>query len=80
MSRNRSSHLLYWCFQVEVNGDNVDPVYQYLKSQKSQLFMTRIKWNFEKFLIDKQGKVVDRYASTTTPEGIAAKIEELLAK
>jgi len=42
--------------------------------------MSRIKWNFEKFLVDKQGTVVDRFASTTTPEGLASKIEELLAK
>lgn len=66
--------------KVEVNGHNVEPVYQYLKSQKSQLMMSRIKWNFEKFLVDKNGKVVERYSSITTPEAMAPKIEELLAQ
>ena len=57
--------------KVEVNGDAVHPVYQWLKSQKSGLLgMSRIKWNFEKFVVDREGKVVERYASTTTPESI----------
>ncbi|GAW09174.1 glutathione peroxidase [Lentinula edodes] len=44
----------------EVNGDNTNEVYQFLKSQKSGILgLTRIKWNFEKFLIDKQGNVVN---------------------
>jgi len=63
----------------DVNGDNANEVYQYLKSQKSGLLgLTRIKWNFEKFLIDKEGKVVNRWASTTTPEAIDVKIAKLL--
>ncbi|KAI9006869.1 peroxiredoxin HYR1 [Hyaloraphidium curvatum] len=64
--------------KVEVNGDNVEPVYQYLKSQKSWLGLSRVKWNFEKFLVDKNGKVVERYSSTSTPESIVPKIEALL--
>lgn len=65
--------------KVEVNGDNTDAVYKYLKSQKSGLLgLTRIKWNFEKFLINKEGKVVERYASTTKPSSIASTIEKLL--
>lgn len=65
--------------KVDVNGDKADPVYKYLKSQKSGLLgLTRIKWNFEKFLIDKQGKVVQRYGSTTKPSSIAPTIEKLL--
>ncbi|KAJ3836993.1 thioredoxin-like protein [Lentinula raphanica] len=64
----------------EVNGDNTNEVYQYLKSQKSGILgLTRIKWNFEKFLIDKQGNVVNRWASTTTPQAIDAEIAKLLA-
>lgn len=48
--------------KIEVNGDNVDPVYKFLKSQRSGLLgMTRIKWNFEKFLINKDGNVYNRY-------------------
>jgi len=63
----------------DVNGDNSNEVYKYLKSQKSGLLgLTRIKWNFEKFLIDKQGKVVNRWASTTTPEAIDPEIAKLL--
>ncbi|KAG0004075.1 glutathione peroxidase gpx1 [Entomortierella chlamydospora] len=65
--------------KVNVNGDNEDPVYAYLKSQKKSLMMSRIKWNFEKFLIAKDGTVYERYASTTTPEHIAKDVEKLLA-
>ncbi|KAG8935508.1 peroxiredoxin hyr1 [Tulasnella sp. 419] len=62
----------------DVNGDNTNEVYKYLKSQKSQLGLTRIKWNFEKFLVDKEGKVVSRYASTTSPSSIEKDVERLL--
>jgi len=63
----------------DVNGDNANEVYNYLKTQKSGLLgLTRIKWNFEKFLIDKEGKVVNRWASTTTPESIDPVIAKLL--
>ncbi|KAF9435617.1 glutathione peroxidase gpx1 [Entomortierella beljakovae] len=65
--------------KIDVNGDNEDPVYTYLKSQKKSLMMSRIKWNFEKFLIGRDGTVVERYASTTTPESISKDIEKLLA-
>ena len=65
--------------KIEVNGDNEHPVYHFLKSQKSGLLgLKRIKWNFEKFLVGKDGKVVERYSSLTKPEEIRAKIEELL--
>ncbi|KAF8627982.1 hypothetical protein AX15_004113 [Amanita polypyramis BW_CC] len=63
----------------EVNGDNTNQVYKYLKNEKAGLLgLTRIKWNFEKFLIDKNGKVVNRWASTTTPEGIDAEIAKII--
>jgi len=63
----------------DVNGDNANEVYNYLKSQKSGLLgLTRIKWNFEKFLINKEGKVVNRWASTTSPEAIDPEIAKLL--
>jgi len=63
----------------DVNGDDTNDVYKYLKSQKSGLLgLTRIKWNFEKFLIDKQGNVVNRWASTTTPAAIDAEVAKLL--
>ncbi|KAG1775297.1 thioredoxin-like protein [Suillus placidus] len=65
----------------DVNGDNTSPVYQWLKNEKPGLMgLSRIKWNFEKFLIDKNGKVVNRWASTTTPEAIGATVEKLLAE
>ncbi|TDL25712.1 glutathione peroxidase [Rickenella mellea] len=63
----------------DVNGDDTNEVYQWLKSQKAGLLgLTRIKWNFEKFLVDKEGNVVNRWASTTTPEFIDGEIAKLL--
>ncbi|KAG6908674.1 hypothetical protein DXG01_003688 [Tephrocybe rancida] len=63
----------------DVNGDHTNEVYQWLKSQKSGILgLTRIKWNFEKFLVDKEGNVVNRWASTTTPEAIDAEVAKIL--
>lgn len=57
--------------KTEVNGDKAEPVYEWMKSEKPGLMgLKRIKWNFEKFLINKEGQVVSRYASTTKPESI----------
>lgn len=64
--------------KIDVNGDNAHPLYTYLKSEQSGLVTDDIKWNFTKFLIDKDGKPVDRYAPQTTPKSIAADIEKLL--
>lgn len=65
--------------KIEVNGSSADPVYVYLKSQKSGLLgLNRVKWNFEKFLVDKNGKVVERFSSLTKPKSLEAKIDELL--
>lgn len=65
--------------KVEVNGDNATPLYQYLKAARPGLLGTQsIKWNFTKFLVDRQGRVVKRYAPTDKPEKIAAEIERLL--
>lgn len=65
--------------KIEVNGDNADPVYKWLKEQKSGLLgLTRIKWNFEKFLIDKEGNVVERFSSLAKPKSLEPKIEALL--
>lgn len=55
---------------MDVNGDKAAPVYKFLKSSKGGLFGDSIKWNFSKFLIDKDGNVVDRYAPTTSPLSI----------
>jgi glutathione peroxidase len=64
--------------KIEVNGDNAHPLYKWLRSQKSGMLGDRIKWNFTKFLIDSDGNVVKRYASTTKPEKISADIERSL--
>ncbi|KAK9159494.1 hypothetical protein Syun_005835 [Stephania yunnanensis] len=64
--------------KVEVNGKNAAPIYKYLKSEKGGLFGDGIKWNFTKFLVDKEGKVVTRYAPTTSPLKIEKDIQNLL--
>ena len=64
--------------KVDVNGDSAHPLYQYLRREKSGLLGSSIKWNFTKFLIDRSGQVVARYAPTTTPESLTKDIEVLL--
>ena len=67
--------------KTDVNGDKAEPVYEWMKSEKPGLMgLKRIKWNFEKFLIDREGKVVSRYASTTKPESIEKDIMRELEK
>jgi len=53
--------------KIDVNGENAHPLYKFLKSEEKGLFSKEIKWNFTKFLIDKEGKVVKRYSPTTNP-------------
>lgn len=65
--------------KVEVNGDNATPLYKHLKSEAPGLAGTKsIKWNFTKFLVDKQGKVIKRFAPKDKPEDIEPLILELL--
>ncbi|PWZ40282.1 hypothetical protein Zm00014a_019400 [Zea mays] len=64
--------------KVDVNGSNAAPIYKFLKSSKGGLFGDSIKWNFSKFLVDKEGRVVDRYAPTTSPLSIEKDIKKLL--
>ncbi|MGJ8681482.1 glutathione peroxidase [Paraglaciecola sp.] len=65
--------------KVEVNGENTSPLYKFLKEQKPGILGSKkIKWNFTKFLINKNGEVLKRYGSTTKPEKIAADIEALI--
>lgn len=64
--------------KIDVNGANEEPLYQYLKSQKSGIMGGKIKWNFTKFLVDRDGKVVERYAPTKTPEAIDQDISKLI--
>lgn len=66
--------------KVEVNGSGAHPLYQYLTNEKKGLLgTTSVKWNFTKFLVDRSGKVVARYAPTDKPESIAKDIDKQLA-
>ncbi|KAH9610323.1 hypothetical protein KSS87_019313 [Heliosperma pusillum] len=65
--------------KVDVNGPNTAPVYQFLKSSAGGFLGDLVKWNFEKFLVDKNGKVVERYPPTTSPIQIEKDIQKLLA-
>ncbi len=62
--------------KIEVNGDNAAPLYKYLKEQQKGALGSRIKWNFTKFLVTRDGEVIARYAPMVTPE----KMEEDIAK
>jgi glutathione peroxidase len=65
--------------KIEVNGDGATPLYQWLKAEAPGIFGTqKVKWNFTKFLIGRDGKVVRRYAPTDKPAKLAADIEALL--
>lgn len=65
--------------KIDVNGDDASPLFDWMKGEAKGLFgSTSIKWNFTKFLIDRDGKVVRRYAPTDKPAKIAADIEKLL--
>ena len=64
--------------KIDVNGSHAHPLFDYLKREKSGLLGSSIKWNFTKFLIDRAGKVVGRYAPTVRPENLTKEIEALL--
>ena len=65
--------------KIKVNGKEADPLYQYLKSEEKGFLGTEfIKWNFTKFLVDKQGGLVKRFAPNDSPSAFAAEIEKLL--
>jgi glutathione peroxidase len=65
--------------KIDVNGENAHPLYAWLKHEAAGILGTEaIKWNFTKFLVDRGGKVVNRYASTTQPEDLEETIETLL--
>ncbi|MEA3372767.1 MAG: glutathione peroxidase [Campylobacterota bacterium] len=64
--------------KINVNGENAHPLYKFLKSEQSGFMGTEsIKWNFTKFLVDQNGKVLNRFASATTPASIESKIKPL---
>ncbi len=65
--------------KIDVNGDQADPLFERLKSDAPGVLGSKaIKWNFTKFLVNRDGKVVDRFAPTTKPEDIRKHIEKLL--
>ena len=65
--------------KVDVNGDDAHPLYAWLREEKSGLFGRSIRWNFTKFLVARDGRVVKRYGSKTTPERLTDDIEKQLA-
>ena len=66
--------------KVDVNGSDAHPIYKWLKEQKGGVLLDAIKWNFSKFLIGRDGQVVERYAPTTEPKSLAEDIEAQLAQ
>ncbi len=64
--------------KIDVNGKNADPLYNWLRAQKKGVFGGNIKWNFTKFLIDREGNVVGRFSPATKPEKLEEKIKALL--
>jgi glutathione peroxidase len=65
--------------KIDVNGENTHPLYRYLKEEQTGILGTEaIKWNFTKFLVDKEGNVVERFGSSTKPEELTGEIEKLL--
>ncbi|XGW08934.1 hypothetical protein V3C99_011331 [Haemonchus contortus] len=65
--------------KVNVNGDNADPLFKYLKKEQGGTMFDAIKWNFTKFLVDREGNVVKRFGPTTEPKDMVKDIEKLLA-
>ncbi|HML67289.1 MAG TPA: glutathione peroxidase [Clostridia bacterium] len=64
--------------KIDVNGKNASDLYKFLKKQKGSVLGSSIKWNFTKFLIDREGNVVKRFAPADTPESIESDIAALL--
>jgi glutathione peroxidase-family protein len=65
--------------KIDVNGSNAAPVFEWLKNEKPGLLgLKRVKWNFEKFLVGRDGKVKGRWASTTKPESLRGEIEKVI--
>ncbi|THE13068.1 glutathione peroxidase [Bacillus timonensis] len=64
--------------KIDVNGENADPLFQFLKDEQKGVLSKAIKWNFTKFLVDRNGQVVERYAPQTEPAKIEEDIEKVL--
>lgn len=66
--------------KIDVNGENTDPLYIFLKEQKKGVLSRNIKWNFTKFLVDRNGQVVERYAPTTEPAKIEPDLQKIISQ
>ena len=64
--------------KIDVNGSNSHPLFEYLRNELSGLMGNKIKWNFTKFLVDKNGQPVERYGPTTKPQDLNKDIDQLL--
>jgi glutathione peroxidase len=64
--------------KIEVNGSGAHPVFKFLKSKLGGLFGSRIKWNFTKFVVDKNGKPLKRFSPITKPEAIAKYLDQVI--
>lgn len=64
--------------KIDVNGENAHPLYKFLTQEAKGLLSEKIKWNFTKFLVDRHGKVIDRFSPQKKPESIEKEIEKLL--
>ncbi len=64
--------------KIDVNGDDAHPLYQWLRAQKGGLLGSLVKWNFTKFLVGRDGEVIDRYAPTTAPAKLSKDIDSAL--
>ncbi|WJY28094.1 glutathione peroxidase [Sporosarcina trichiuri] len=64
--------------KIDVKGDSADPLFKYLTAEQKGLLSKGIKWNFTKFLVDRNGQVVDRFAPQTSPEKLKGDIEKVL--
>ncbi|MCE7792871.1 glutathione peroxidase [Salipaludibacillus sp. CUR1] len=66
--------------KIKVNGDDAHPLYKHLKASQKGVLSSEIKWNFTKFLVDKEGNVVKRYSPQTSPKKMEEDVQELLNK
>lgn len=66
--------------KVDVNGETAHPIFKYLTGELGSIFGKKVKWNFTKFLIDRTGKPVKRFAPTTKPESMEESIKKVLEK
>ena len=64
--------------KIDVNGDDAHPLYKWLRAQKGGLLGSKVKWNFTKFLVGRDGEVIDRYAPTTAPAKLSKDIDRAL--